>query len=529
MTNSQFYSIAIFGLLSQSYSLTVPVAYSSGSSPAGGLSSTEAYLDSLTNIGDTWSATSFEQSIQGVMVDAHTSSSSLEQPVLFGMHSDSSFDFDLADKLMGKVIDSASTLPQEVMGKVFDSVSETMPQEVPPIVANQVAELPLTDAPFMDYSDVVMGGPTPDITDLAAVMPSNDLSIDILSSTVANDIMAGAVQAATDIGAPSLGMKEIPAQKTEIMNQIATFAHEQQIRMADKIPDITPLTSAKEAIHKIQEQQAGIGGKVTEMTANMFKLPDKFIVSAADFDISHNLLGKGIFEEGTVAAVAATASLEETTNSIMESGGSTAEALGAYDQPAMSELSGGASDVIDQFATGTMQSLETVGNSLLHFSNTLFEKSTHPSLLQLIEGAQMSINKVVTGAIEAALSTVNAIGDITVRQMIQGLVQLVILVTKVLFQIINMLVAAMSGHGITEWADYATAYMNEQALQLEMMANSVATDISHKGITDLVSMTDSFLHQSTMIMAENMEQLTQAVGVIGEQAAAAAPFASALM
>ena len=107
MTKSQLYSVAILGLLlSSSYSLTVPVPFSSSvGSPAagaagGGLSSTEAYLDSLTNIGDAWSAASFEQSIQGVIDDAaHAySSSSLEQPVIFGMHSTgSSFDFDLAD------------------------------------------------------------------------------------------------------------------------------------------------------------------------------------------------------------------------------------------------------------------------------------------------------------------------------------------------------------------------------------------------------------------------------------------------
>jgi len=494
MSTNQFHSIAILGFLSSSaFSLTVPSlpAVPNGAfSPSviaerasAGLSSTEAYLDSLTKIGDTWTASSFESSLKEVLDDKH-------------VH----FDWP-ADKLIGKVFSQ-------------DSTSTTI--DLPFVKA-----APVMESSTNEYQDVIMGGSKPDITDL---VPPNDFALDVLAS------VTGSTDAESSLNSLSTPLTDIVTDKSDgFMSQIAAFAQEQQAQITNKMSDISPLPAVEETISKMQEQQAEIGDKVVDKVADAIyrmqeqqaEIGDKVAdtiyrmqeqqaefgdkiadMTASAFKIPDvgQIFSKGIVEKGSTAIRDVGATIETETSSLIETSGANAKAL--TEKP-VSELAGD----IEQLTTGTINSLHTTGNYLFKNLNVVLE--TNPSLTKVVEVAQASVQKVLNGAVEALLSAVNSVGDITLRQMIQALVQLVIIVTKVLFQIISMVVAATSGHGLNEWIDYAGAAIQEEALQLGMMANSLAADLSHKSVTQLLSMTDSFLHDSTLLMADSIGYLGQ--------------------
>lgn len=111
---------------------------------------------------------------------------------------------------------------------------------------------------------------------------------------------------------------------------------------------------------------------------------------------------------------------------------------------------------------------------------------------------------MIAGGVEAILSTANGVGDITIRQMVQGVISLVVLVMKVLFQLVSTLVAAAGGKGISAWIEDTNIVVEQSFIELGSKANELASDMSHKSLNEMLSMVDSFLHQSTAYMAESV-------------------------
>lgn len=111
---------------------------------------------------------------------------------------------------------------------------------------------------------------------------------------------------------------------------------------------------------------------------------------------------------------------------------------------------------------------------------------------------------MVAGGTEAVLSTVNAVGDVTVREMVQSLVALVVLVVKVLFQLVSTLIAAASGKSIAAWIEETNAAIHQGALAMGDQADLFTIDFSHQSLADMMGMMDSYLHASTTYMVDSV-------------------------
>jgi hypothetical protein len=98
------------------------------------------------------------------------------------------------------------------------------------------------------------------------------------------------------------------------------------------------------------------------------------------------------------------------------------------------------------------------------------------------------------GGIEAIMSTINAIGDITLRDIVTSVMSLTILVIKTVFQLISTLVLFVYGQsGMKEWVDSTNQLLLSKSIQLSSQANVFCTDLSHKSMNELLAAIESLI------------------------------------
>jgi hypothetical protein len=359
-----------------------------------GVSSSDAYLDSLAQIGDAWTANSFEY-------HAATMDHSLQMPLLLdeaGMNGVGqklvsfgssfshmpSFDTNLADKLMEKVMSSKEA--------IVDSIHE-------------FPELPFKKAaadviPGLFSNQVIMGGPKPDVimavgsNTLSDIIPSTSSSVPQgeVAQEMVDQVIAAAAAASSEtpmtIDTVELSVTISPESVQEGITNLASIAKEQSGQIAETVSSSSPL-SVQELTSSIQQHQAQIGAMISDITANAVKLSEKLMPVTHIEERAPGL--DSIGKHTSVIVQGAGATLGSKRNEIFETSSRSVQAVA--DKP-VNELGESGAQLLTKLAEGMVGSLESISKYLSHFWDSLVQTQIGSSTFELLESAQASIDKV---------------------------------------------------------------------------------------------------------------------------------------
>lgn len=175
--------------------------------------------------------------------------------------------------------------------------------------------------------------------------------------------------------------------------------------------------------------------------------------------------------------------------------------LGSGDTSALDKISQSSlEDLSSDVAGGIKLMGNSLGQVLTAVDGTLQDNvglTLSGTTSSVVERAQISIAAVVNSATASITETIqhkiHDIGSMTVTEVLQNLVTLLIVVSKLLFSILNTIVSLLSGKGMTEWAVATTGAIEQKAAALSMQAATAASDLTHKSLMDL---TNSIAHYS---------------------------------
>lgn len=215
-----------------------------------------------------------------------------------------------------------------------------------------------------------------------------------------------------------------------------------------------------------------------------------------------------VAQRGAVSANAVSASLNAEKAAIAQSlnaekaviAQSTSKTVETVGKETLSDLGNGVIHAIKVVATFFVQVVDSVLKELLGTTTG-----------ELIHIAKVSVDTAVSGAVNSVTHTVSDIGNMTMSQMIQNLVGLVVMITKFILTVLNAVVKLLSGKEASEWALAATTTVTQKAGELTSLASSTATDLTHKSFAELVSSVDSFSTDVGKQLIEGAGVLTDAV------------------
>jgi hypothetical protein len=147
---------------------------------------------------------------------------------------------------------------------------------------------------------------------------------------------------------------------------------------------------------------------------------------------------------------------------------------------------------ISDVAASVVSGIKFIAVLMLKLIDLILVKVGEPTVAQMMKSVQTSIQTVVDGATSAVVHTVTDIGNLTVKDILQGLISLLITVSKLLLTVFNMLVKYLSGKGASEWVLEASTLLNEQSKALINKASHTAYDLTHASFTELAASIGAF-------------------------------------
>lgn len=139
-----------------------------------------------------------------------------------------------------------------------------------------------------------------------------------------------------------------------------------------------------------------------------------------------------------------------------------------------------------------LQVAEAVGEGLIRFGSLmvsllgfLVENVSDATLDGIVAKAMTSIDNIVQGAVDTVLDQVDQIGHLTLIEVAENLTTLVVLVSKLLWQVLNGVVSITSGKSVSDWVSTAVSVAQGEVTTLSSTIQLAADDVSHRSLTDL--------------------------------------------
>ena len=122
--------------------------------------------------------------------------------------------------------------------------------------------------------------------------------------------------------------------------------------------------------------------------------------------------------------------------------------------------------------------LKVVGGSSLKVIDFLLKAVTGTSAAGVVGTAKASVLGVIDGAVQTVVGTVNAVGDLTLRETVMLLVQVVVAVAKTLLAVLSALTSFLSGRSLDEWTTLTGEGIERQANELLTAAGAATDDLT---------------------------------------------------
>ena len=499
MMNSQHHLYLLCGLLAapkDATPFTVPTSYqfsawqvkkaaTTGKTTLfAGLSSTESYLSSLSNIAKTQTGSATDVYLESL---SHIASS------LTGLESSTVSPEEYLTSLTSQLVEAASSTGANVdNGGIY------------------LADVGLTDAStFIALdSDTSVGAGLSDsltsqISEMSIVSVVNEKAIDNPIQQAASDLSDSLTAQLSGLTGSSLVDERVTEAASKSIEQTAT--------------GFDPLASQLSGLSYdslLSEETTKTTSSVIQQ-ADTNKLVDMAASSSASISDGVAQMSK-LFGQATASLQDAPKTVATGTNIIAQKGSETIyAALEAEKSNIIAGTTATVNEVrvksLTELANGVVDGIQTMGSLFLQVLNEILHDLGGTSVAKLVESAQMSINTLVNSSVDYVVATLNDIGHMSMAQVVQSLVSLILLVSKIVFVVVNAVIKIFSGKEITDWSLAATGAVEQKASILAAQANTAAIDLSHKSLMELSSMVGEFSHEAGRQIALSMSILNDVV------------------
>jgi len=146
--------------------------------------------------------------------------------------------------------------------------------------------------------------------------------------------------------------------------------------------------------------------------------------------------------------------------------------------------------------------IEYLGGTLFGFLDWMIGAISGTSLSQILSSVQTSLSNLIDNASSSALSLLNSLGNLTIKEILEAFLTLLLVITDVIMKVSNALVYLISGKDAAGWALQASSAVNSYGTQLLAQAGSTYQDVTHKSLGELaVSIGDYSHHVGEELLA----------------------------
>jgi hypothetical protein len=157
---------------------------------------------------------------------------------------------------------------------------------------------------------------------------------------------------------------------------------------------------------------------------------------------------------------------------------------------------------LSDFGNAVISSLKFLGGIVVKFLDLILGAVAGTSASSMWANLRDSVSSAVDNASHAVVSTINAVGDMSLREVLQHLVALVVLVVDLLLKVANALVYVISGRDGADWALQASTAANEAGSRLLARASETYNDVTHESLAELAHhIGDYSQHTGDQLMA----------------------------
>lgn len=149
---------------------------------------------------------------------------------------------------------------------------------------------------------------------------------------------------------------------------------------------------------------------------------------------------------------------------------------------------------LSDLGNGIISAVKFTGGIIIKFLDFILNAVAGTSVSSILTNVQTSVTSVIDNAVHAVVSTITNIGNMSVIEIIQHLMALVIAITDILLKILNAIVYLISGRDGAEWALQATSSVNEASSQLLAQATSTYDDVTHESLRELAHTIGDYSH-----------------------------------
>jgi len=140
---------------------------------------------------------------------------------------------------------------------------------------------------------------------------------------------------------------------------------------------------------------------------------------------------------------------------------------------------------LSDFGNGIVSSIQFIGGVLVKFLDLILGAVAGTSVASLLNDVQTSVSSVINGASHAVMSTIDNVANMSVKEILQHLVALIIAITDILLKIANAVVYILSGRDGGDWALQASTSVHDASSQLMATAAHTYDEVTHESISQL--------------------------------------------
>lgn len=149
---------------------------------------------------------------------------------------------------------------------------------------------------------------------------------------------------------------------------------------------------------------------------------------------------------------------------------------------------------LTDFGNAILSTIKFTGGIIIKFLDLILNAISGTSLSSILSNVQTSVASTIDNASHAVVSTITNIGNMSVLEIIQHLMALVIAITDILLKIMNAVIYIISGKDGAEWALQATSSVNEASSQLLAQATSTYDGVTHTSLTEFTHSVGDYSH-----------------------------------
>ena len=414
---------------------------------------------------------------------------------------------DAPDSVMPSSDYVASSESVDIASEGTDSVrlASSQSAEAATSTSNSAAES--IDSVMVDSDSMASSSSTLEYT--GAV--SSSTVVDTATSSSANTINSAAATASETIDASS--------QSDSIATSIQDAASDVTNSLSSQLSDVTYDGSFEQADSASKQFALPTGSFVdllsTAKEASASKLGNLF------GSVSHSLeaLPGKVAGAGTSSAKAMGKAISEFDVTKMEI--PTMPRFEAPSEPISLDIVEGSNAVMSSVADASLSDIgnaafsgiKFVGGIIVQFLDFIVGAVAGTSLAQVFGNLQTSVQSVIDNASHTVVNTINNLGNITLKEVLQSLVTLIITIADALLKVMNSLVYLISGADVSDWALQTTNTISEASAQLVSQVGATYHDVTHKSLSELASSIGDYSHHVGYELYSVMASLShEAVG-----------------